>query len=310
MNLSGVLVVDKPKGMTSHDVVDHLRRILGTRKIGHGGTLDPGADGVLLVCINKATKLVQFLNQYDKEYEAVIKLGVTTDTYDAEGKVLQVKDDFEIKADQIRDAVSSFKGQIQQTVPLYSALKFRGKPMYRYARANVKVEPKRREVEIKSVEILDINLPLARLRISCSKGTYIRSLASDLGEKLGCGACLFSLRRTRVGPFKAGDTLSLESISDIQIARRIEDILLPIEKIMTDFPSVVVEDSFSDRIQHGLPLKPSSVLSVEGDFNVNQTISVKDKRKRVIAFGRALTSAENFLDLNYSSSLFEYLRVI
>lgn len=310
MNLSGVLVVDKPKGMTSHDVVDHLRRILGTRKIGHGGTLDPGADGVLLVCINKATKLVQFLNQYDKEYQAVIKLGVVTDTYDAEGKVLHVKENLEMGEDQIRDAVSSFKGRIRQTVPLYSALKFQGKPMYHYARSNVKVEPKRREVEIKNLEILDIKMPLVHLRINCSKGTYIRSLASDLGEKLGCGACLFSLRRTGVGPYQASEALSLEDISHIQTDGRIEEILLPIERIMSDFPSVVVEDSFSDRIQHGIPLKSSSVLSVEGDFEVNQTISVKDKRKRIIAFGRALTSAKNFLDLNYDSRLFEYLRVI
>jgi tRNA pseudouridine55 synthase len=310
MNLSGALVINKPKGMTSHDVVDYLRRILGTRKIGHAGTLDPSAEGILLVCINKATKLVQFLNQYDKEYEAEIKLGVITDTYDGEGKVLQIKDDLEIRVDQIRHAVSSFKGKIQQTVPLYSALKFQGKPMYQYARANVKVEPKRRVVEIKSLEILDIKMPLVRLRVNCSKGTYIRSLASELGEKLGCGAYLFSLRRTRVGPFKVEEALDLESIRDIQAAGRIEEVLLPLDKIMSDFPSVVVEESFASKIHHGLLLKPSSVLSVEGDFDVNQTISVKDKRKRIIAFGRALTSAKNFLDLNYDNGLFEYLRVI
>jgi tRNA pseudouridine55 synthase len=310
MNLSGVLVVDKPRGITSHDVVDYLRRILGTRKIGHAGTLDPSADGVLLACINKATKMVQFITQYDKEYDAVIKLGVITDTYDGEGKVLQIKDDLEIGWDQIRDAVSSFAGRIQQTTPLYSALKFQGKRMYQYARANVKVEPKRREVEIKSLEIQDVKMPLVQLKINCSKGTYIRSLASELGEKLGCGAYLFSLRRTRVGPFKVDEALSLKSISDIQAAGSIEEVLWPIEKIMSDLPSIVVEESFANKIQHGLPLKSSSVLSVEGDFDVNQTISVKDKQKRIIAVGRALTTASNFLDLNYDSRLFEYLRVI
>jgi len=310
MNLSGVLVVDKPKRMTSHDVVDHLRRILGTRKIGHAGTLDPGADGILLVCINKTTKVAQFLTQYDKEYDAVIKLGVTTDTYDGEGKVLQIKDDLDIGWDQLRDAVSSFAGRIKQMAPLYSALKFQGKRMYQYARANVKVEPKRRDVEIKSLEILDIKMPLVHIRINCSKGTYIRSLASELGEKLGCGAYLFSLRRTRVGPFKVDEALSLESISDIQAAGKIEEILLPIEEIISDLPSVVVDESFADKIQHGLPLTSSSVLAVEGDFDINQTISVKDKRKQIIAIGRALTAARNFLDLNCDSRLFEYLRVI
>jgi tRNA pseudouridine55 synthase len=310
MNLSGVLVVDKPRGMTSHDVVDYLRRTLGIKRIGHAGTLDPAADGVLLTCINKATKLVQFLTQYDKEYDAEIKLGVTTDTYDGEGKVVQIKDVREMGESKIREAISTFQGKIQQTVPLYSALKFQGKRLYQYARAGVEIEPKRREVEIKSLEIMDIEFPMVRLRINCSKGTYIRSLASELGEKLGCGAHLFSLRRTRVGPFKADEALNLESISDMQAAGRIAEILLPLEKIISDFPAVVVKEIFAEKVQDGPTLKPSSVQSLEGDFKENQTISLKDTRKRIIAVGRALTPAGNFLDAQYDGKLFEYLRVI
>jgi tRNA pseudouridine55 synthase len=310
MNRSGALVIDKPRGMTSHDAVSRLRMILGVRKIGHAGTLDPGAEGVLLICINQATKVVQFLSQYDKEYEAAIKLGVVTDTYDGEGKVLQIKDTSGIGDDRIRSAVNSFTGIIQQTAPLYSALKFKGKPLYRYARANVQVEPKRREVEIKSLEIRDIKMPLVHLVINCSKGTYMRSLAYDLGEKLECGAHLYSLRRTRVGPYKLADALCLERVSDLQAAGKMDEILLPLERIMSDFPSVVVKDGFSERIRQGLPLKASSILSVEGDFGANQTISLKDKRKRIIAVGTALTSVGDFLDSSYDNSLFQYLRVI
>ncbi len=310
MNLSGVLVVNKSTGMTSHDVIDQLRRILLTRRIGHAGTLDPGAEGILLACVNKATKVAQFLTDYDKEYEAVIKLGITTDTYDGEGEITGTNEDLQMSPDEIRDAIRSFMGWIQQTPPLYSAIKYNGKRLYQYARANRKVEARKREVEIKALEILDVKMPLVHLKIACSKGTYIRSLAFDLGEKLGCGAHLFSLRRTRVGPFRLEEALSLESIADIQIKGRIRDVLLPIEKTMVNLPSVVVNESFAEKIQNGIPLKSSSVLSVEGDFNPNQTISVKDKQGRIIAIGKALTAAKNFLDLKYSNKLFEYMRVI
>jgi tRNA pseudouridine55 synthase len=310
MSLSGVLVVDKPTGMTSHDVIDRLRKILHTRKIGHAGTLDPSAGGVLVACVNQATKVVQFLTEYDKEYTAVIQLGITTDTYDGEGQIIRTEEDLKISSDEIKLAILSFKGKIEQTPPLYSAIKYQGKKLYQYARSNQEVKRNKREVEIKELEILEINLPHVKFRISCSKGTYVRSLAHDVGEKLGCGAYLYSLRRTRVGPFNLEDALSLEKIADIQGEGKISDVLTPIEKALAHLPSVVTNEWFAARVQHGIPLESKSVLSVEGDFDSNKTIAVKNEQGEIIALGKALTSAKNFLDHKYENKLFEYMRVI
>lgn len=310
MNLSGILVVDKPAGMTSHDVIERLRVILHTKRIGHAGTLDPSAEGVLLACVNQATKVVQFLTEYDKEYIAVIKLGITTDTYDGEGKITTTKEDFKISSGKIKRTILSFKGKIEQNPPLYSAIKHQGKKLYQYARAGQEVERKKREVEIKDIQIQEINPPYVKLKINCSKGTYVRSLAHDVGKKLGCGAYLYFLRRTRVGPFKLEEALSIEKISDIQAEDKIEDALLPIEKAFLHLPSAVVNEWFTERVQHGVPLQSSSVSRIEGDFDQNQTISLKSEKEKIVAFGKALTSAKNFLDSEYEQKLFEYIRVI
>lgn len=310
MNLSGVLPVNKPSGVTSHDVIQRLRQILHTKRIGHTGTLDPGASGVLLACVGKATKVVQFLTEYDKQYEAVIKLGITTDTYDREGKITKVREDFKISSDKIRKVIDSFKGKMWQTPPLHSAIKYKGKKLYQYARAKKKVEVKKREVEIKDIEVLGIDIPYVKLKIGCSKGTYVRSLVFDVGEKLGCGAHLFSLRRTRVGPFKLVDALDLENVSGLQDEGKIPDTLVPLEKALAHLPSVVVTRTFAEKVKHGIPLVSLSVLSTEGDFEKNRTVSIKDDRKNIIAIGRALSPAEKFLDLKHKKKLFEYIRVI
>ena len=310
MNLSGVLVINKPSGMTSHDVIQRLRQILHTRRIGHTGTLDPGASGVLLACVGKATKVVQFLTEYDKEYEAVIKLGITTDTYDDEGEITGKKDDLKLSPDEIRKVIDSFKGKIWQIPPLHSAIKYKGRRLYQYAREKRKVERKKREVEIRELEVLDVNIPYVRLRITCSKGTYIRSLAFDVGQKLGCGAYLFSLRRIRVGPFKLKEALGLEKISDIEEEAKIEGVLISIEKALAHLPSVVVKKNSAEKVRHGLPLVPSSIKSIETDFDQNQTILIKDDLKNIIAIGKALSSTDKFLDLEYKNKLFEYIRVI
>jgi tRNA pseudouridine55 synthase len=165
-------------------------------------------------------------------------------------------------------------------------------------------------VEIKDIEVLDINIPYVKLRITCSKGTYVRSLAFDVGQKLGCGAYLFSLRRTRVGPFKLQEASGLEKISNVEDEDKIQDLLIPIEKALTHLPSVVVKEGFAEKVRHGFALVSSSVKSIETDFNQNQTISIKDDRKNIIAIGKALSSAKGFLDLNHKKKLFEYIRVI
>jgi tRNA pseudouridine55 synthase len=172
------------------------------------------------------------------------------------------------------------------------------------------VERKKRKVEIKDIKLIDISQPYVKFRISCSKGTYVRSLAHDWGEKLGCGAHLFSLQRTGVGPFKLQDGFTLEDMWHVQNEGRLSDILVPIEKALAHLPSVVVKEGFAEKVRHGLPLVSSSVKSTERDFDQNQTISIKDQGKNIIAIGRALSSSKKFLDSDHKDKLFAYVRVI
>lgn len=303
-------MVDKPTGVTSHDVVQELRRILGTRRVGHTGTLDPGASGVLLTCVGKGTRVAQFLTGYDKEYQAVIKLGATTDTYDGEGEIKETREDWKVTPERIRDAVDSFRGEIWQLPPMHSAIKYKGKRLYQYAREKEKVARTKRKVEIKEIGIMDVNMPYVELKVSCSKGTYIRSLAHDVGQKLGCGAYLFSLRRTRVGPYRLEDALSPGRISEVKKEGRMEEALISVEKALAHLPSVAVREDSVGRVQHGAPLVSSSVSKVEGSFEPGQTVSIKDEQGRIIAMGKALSPSEKFADSSCQDRLVEYLRVL
>ncbi len=310
MNPSGVLIVDKPIGVTSHDVVLRLRRMLGTRSIGHAGTLDPAASGVLLACVGRATKVVQFLTQHDKEYRTEIKLGVTTDTYDGDGRVTGVKDGCEAGPDLIREVLLSFVGKTRQTPPSYSAIRHKGKRLYQYARANESVNIEPREIVIKDLEVLRIEPPAVEFRVSCSKGTYVRSLASDIGQKLGCGAHVVSLRRTAVGPFCLEDALGLEEVEAVQRRGEISKIMVPIEKALSHLPSVVVGDGSAEKVRHGAAIDGTDVAHTEGDFGPDQTISIRDQRGRILAVGRALVSSRELLGQKGREKLFDYARVL
>jgi tRNA pseudouridine55 synthase len=310
MNPSGVLIVDKPIGITSHDVILKLRRMLGTRRIGHAGTLDPNASGLLLACVGRATKIVQFLTEYDKGYQAVIKLGVTTETYDGEGKVTGINHDIRPTPDQIRETLLSFRGKIQQTPPAYSALKHKGRKLYQYARAGEEVKIESREVDVKEIELLDIEPPYVKFKVRCSKGTYVRSLASDIGLKLGCGAHLYELQRTEVGPFKLDQSFSLEELEAVQQKGEVEGIMVSVEQALSHLPSVVVKLEFSERVKHGADIDPTSVALIEADFKPDQTIVIKDPKRKVLAVGRAFASSKEFKDESRTGKLFEYTRVI
>ena len=212
--VSGVLVVDKPAGPTSFDVVRKVRRVLGLRKVGHGGTLDPAASGVLPICLGQATKLAPFLLEGDKQYEATVSFGIETDTYDATGRVVAERSTDALTRERVESVLPSFLGVQEQRPPIYSALKRAGKPLYAYARAGEEVAPPEpRRIEITRLDLLEFETPIrVRLRISCSKGTYIRSLAYDLGRLLGPGAHLAGLRRTRSGPFTLADAISADEL--------------------------------------------------------------------------------------------------
>ncbi|MBI4125512.1 MAG: tRNA pseudouridine(55) synthase TruB [Deltaproteobacteria bacterium] len=208
--MNGILVVDKPKGPTSHDICQYFKRTLPVKKVGHAGTLDPMATGVLVILLDGATKLQSVFLGKDKEYEFTMKLGETTDTYDAEGKLLEQKpvpDDYERK---LKELLPQFSGEILQTPPAFSAIKKNGKPLYKLAREGRVVQPEPRKIQIRLLEILKTDLPEATLRCRCSSGTYIRSLAHDLGQRLGCGAHVTALRRLASEPFTIEEALPVD----------------------------------------------------------------------------------------------------
>jgi len=210
--INGFVVIDKPAGITSHDVVSRVRRILGTRKVGHTGTLDPFATGVLPVAVNDGTKVIPFLDEGSKTYEALFRLGVATDTLDMTGAILSEKDPSSITREQLILCLAGFTGSISQIPPMYSAIKQNGQPLYKLARQGVEVERKARDVEIYSLELLSFDLPHASIRVACSRGTYVRSLADDIGRQLGCGAALQELRRTASGPFHIENAVTLRDL--------------------------------------------------------------------------------------------------
>ncbi len=231
---SGIINVYKEAGFTSFDVVAKLRGMLHIRKIGHTGTLDPDATGVLPVCIGKATKVCDLLTDKDKEYEAVLLLGQRTDTLDISGTVLEEAEVF-VTEDQVRSAMESFVGDIMQVPPMYSALKVNGKKLYEYARAGQDVERKSRPVTIYSIDILEISLPRVRFLVHCSKGTYIRSLCDDIGRYLGCFGCMESLVRTRVDVFDIHHAYHLSEIQEAIDSNRLEELVTPIDALFQSY---------------------------------------------------------------------------
>lgn len=243
---SGLLVIDKPVGPTSHDVVQRLRRLSGQRRIGHAGTLDPLAEGVLLVCLGRATRLVEYLVGLDKTYETTVRLGQATTTYDAEGAVTRERP-VEVTPNQIEAALVVFRGPIQQRVPPFSAVKRDGQPLYKSARRGETVEPPAREVTIHALDVPAFAPPLLTLRVVCSSGTYIRSLAHDLGAALGCGGHVAALRRTAVGRFTIAQAVGLDALTPENLA----EYLLPPEAAVAHLPRLDVDETSAARLAMG-----------------------------------------------------------
>ena len=213
-SLSGILIVDKEKNMTSHDVVDKVRRKFKIKKVGHAGTLDPNATGVLVLLLGKATKMSGELSSSDKEYEGVMKLGVTTTSGDCDGEVVNIAK-VNSTAEDILEAIKSFKGESEQLPPMFSAKKVNGKRLYKLARKGIMVEREAKKISIKKIEVENIDLPLVTFRVVCSKGTYIRQLAHDIGGKLGCGAYLAELIRTRSGDFTIDKAINFSRLMEM-----------------------------------------------------------------------------------------------
>ena len=250
--MDGIINIYKEKGYTSHDVVAKMRGILRMKKIGHTGTLDPDAEGVLPVCLGKGTRLCDMLADRTKTYRAVLLLGVETDTQDTSGQVLcEYRKEAEALTEKaVKEAVLSFLGPYMQVPPMYSALKVNGKKLYELARAGKEVERAARPVEILDIQVEEISLPRVTMTVSCSKGTYIRTLCYDIGRKLGCGGCMESLLRTRVGQFALKDSISLSRLEALRDAGQVEQYVLPIDQVFSSLPEIRMRAGAGDKLVH------------------------------------------------------------
>lgn len=256
--MNGIIIVKKEKGFTSHDVVAKLRGILQKKKIGHTGTLDPDATGVLPVCVGKATKVCDLLTNKDKTYVAEVKLGITTDTLDMTGEVLSQKE-VQLSEEDLRKTLEQFRGNIEQVPPMYSAIKVNGKKLYELARKGIEVERKARTVTIHELILQDISLEKQEftIEVTCSKGTYIRSLCHDIGEVLGCGAAMKSLVRTKVGQFSLEQAKTLSEIQELM--PDVEDLFISIDKVFEEHRRCDVASGAMKYLRNGNAIKSSMV---------------------------------------------------
>jgi tRNA pseudouridine55 synthase len=249
--ISGVLVVDKPVGMTSHDVVQAIRNGTGLRRAGHTGTLDPRASGVLVILVGPAVRLSEYVSASDKRYQAIIRLGAKTDTFDADGKFTQSSQPINITEQQFEEVLKTFIGEIEQTPPPYSAVKVQGRKAYEMARKGEEVELAPRKITVYHLEVLEWAPPEVVIDVHCSSGTYVRSLANDLGEKLGCGAYLVGLRRTKSGRFSLRDAVPLRKLQEAFQAGNWYQYLIPAAEALGDWPAIELNPDEVEDVRHG-----------------------------------------------------------
>ena len=299
--MDGVLNINKPAGMTSHDVVDRLRRLLREKKVGHTGTLDPDATGVLPVCLGKATKIIQFLQDDDKGYEGTITLGIATDTLDASGKILAISDIAHVKLEDVKRVFGDFVGEMDQIPPMVSAIKVQGERLYRIARQGKTVNRKPRRIHIYDLELLDFRAttqdagssdmehPISCIeldfRVACSRGTYVRSLAADIGDALGCGAHISRLTRTKSGIFELKDSIGL---GDIQAdPQRAGQTIRSMDDVLSHIPVIVISDAARKRFLNGVPVERSGVVIYGNEFRADDVIRVHDEAGTLLGIGKA-----------------------
>lgn len=262
--MDGVIVVMKPAGWTSHDVVAKARRILGIKRIGHTGTLDPGVTGVLPLCIGRATRLVEYIQDLPKEYVAELTIGYSTDTEDASGHIVERSDRVSVTREDVENVLQTFVGTVEQTPPMYSAVKVNGKRLYELARQGKEVDRDARKVHIYEIELLEYQdsfpFPQIRFRVSCSKGTYIRTLCKDIGQALGYPSVMSGLVRTATGNFRSEQCVTLEQLEQIVESNDLARCLIPPDQAVKHFPEVTVEGTFVSKALNGQKL-PFSVLA-------------------------------------------------
>lgn len=277
--MNGIIAVNKPLGKTSHDIVYFMRRLTGIKKIGHTGTLDPMAEGVLPICIGSATKAADMLTLSDKRYSAELVLGMTTDTQDAEGEVL-TECEVNLTAAEITDAVNSFVGDIEQIPPMYSAIKQNGKKLYELARKGIEIERKKRLVTIREINIIDIDTEnyIVKIDVLCSKGTYIRTLCEDIGLRLRVGAYMNKLERTQTGVFKTADSYTLSELTEMKDNGTLGEALIPVDAMFEDYPKLILNEKQTKSITNGIRM---SYNGIEG-----QSYRLYDQNERFLCISK------------------------
>jgi tRNA pseudouridine55 synthase len=289
LSLDGVLNVNKPAGWTSHDVVARLRSLLRISRVGHAGTLDPAATGVLPVLVGRATRIAEYLLDWDKEYLAVLRLGETTDTLDATGTVLERRETGRLDEAAIREAVARFRGRIAQVPPMYSAVKVAGVPLYKAARAGRVVERGPREVVVHAIDVLGIAGRDVTLRVVCGKGTYVRTLCADIGAALGVGGHLLTLERRRVGPLAVDAALSPQALGDLAAAGRLGEVLLSLDLALAALPALELDKTAALRARHGVPVPAQAVVRASGQgpggLRGGQPVRLKDPAGELLGIG-------------------------
>ncbi len=288
--MDGIINVLKPPGMTSFDVIGHLRRVLGTKKIGHAGTLDPDAAGVLPVFAGKATKAIEFIMEKDKVYKAEMTLGITTDTGDSSGEIIETHPVNSSEAEIIK-AVLSFKGKYMQVPPMYSALKVEGQKLYELARKGITIERKPREVTITDIRVINIDTEQEQVKViyqvECSKGTYIRTLCEDIGNKLGCGGHMSFLLRLRAGMFNISEALTLEEIEAHAQSNSLNDRLISVKEVFGNYPKIELDDTQLKRFLNG--------VHIESSFKQVAVIAVYSQKDDFIGLGEVIKTQEGYI---------------
>ena len=298
--MDGVILVHKPQNITSHDVVVKIRNILNTKKVGHYGTLDPLATGLILIAVGKATKLFPYFSKTDKVYKGGIRLGFSTDTYDSTGKPISSESKKYPEKDNLAHAMKKFEGRIQQIPPPYSAKKYKGKPLYKLARGGKEFELRPSQLFIHYFRLINYNPPFIECEIKCSSGTYVRSLAHDLGQIIGCGAHLYELLRTQVGNFQLKESFPLEKINQLSQEGKIKKFLIPLEFLLPEFPKVILQDRGSALAKNGNIVFAENILKViQGESFSFGDLSEKEKIFRMFnRDGKLLALAKKIPEKN------------
>lgn len=301
--MDGVMILDKPRGCTSAQALNRVKKAVGAKKAGHTGTLDPFATGVLPVCFDQATKAIPYLGDYIKEYEAEMTLGVSTDTMDDTGTVTGRVSAEHIGSNEVREVIEGFSGEIMQVPPMYSAAKVSGTKLYALARTGKEIERKPKRVTIEEIRLLHFSYPKATFYVRCSRGTYVRVIASDVGKKLGCGAHLCELRRLRSGPFALSNANSIEDVESGNYN------ILPLDEVLAGYPRVYLEGNLCESVRNGIPLSREVLSGVELPEFKNRDIITVFCRKTILSICEAKTDSDEFEYMGDKDIVFRHLRV-